>query len=153
MREGPERVPTPQVLPAAIVIGKIVLFLLIGAALASNPTLLAVITSVVVWTTAMGACVFYALFLGNKLNRFSATFTAILGIDLILSTIFGIALVVQQTFAFDVSQSVAMIFQLWHVAIIGFIMHRALNINLGFGIGVGLLIALFCVTLSEVATL
>lgn len=152
MREGPERVPTQQVLPSAIIIGKIVLVLVVGTLLARNPTVLGVISEVIIWTAALGCCVLYALFLANKLRRFSATFAAILGADLVLTAVFGIALITQQTFQFEATQFILIAFRLWHMVSMGFIMHRALDIRLGFGIGAGLIIAIFCSIFTEVAT-
>lgn len=152
MREGPERVPAQQLLPGLIVIGKIVMVMLIGAALAREPTLLGVTTSVAIWTAALGCCLAYALFLGDKMHRFSPTFGAILGIDLLLSGIFGIVLVGLHLVDVQLSVAVSVIYQLWHIAIIGFIMHRALDLALGIGIGIGLVISIFCVSLTQVLT-
>jgi len=152
MREGPERVPSQQVLPGILVIGKIVLVMSIGAALGRDPTVLGVTTSVALWTAALGCCVAYALFLGNKMHRFSPTFGAILGIDLLLSIVFGVALVVLHMLNVQISEPVSIVYQLWHMAIIGFIMHRALDITLGIGIGVGLIISIFCVSITQVVT-
>jgi len=152
MREGPERVPTQQLLPVLIVIGKIVLVMLIGAALGREPTLLGVTTSIAIWTATLACCVGYALFLAEKMHRFSPTFGAILGIDLLLSGIFGMVLLALHFADIVNSTALSIIYQLWHMAIIGFIMHRALDITLGIGIGVGLVISIFCVSITQVVT-
>ena len=152
MREGPERVPTQPLLPGLLVIGKIVLVMLISEPLGREPTLLGVTTNIALWTATLACCVGYALFLAAKTHRFAPTFGAILGVDLLLSAILGIVLVPLHLSNMEISLPISITYQLWHMAIIGFIMHRALDTTLGIGIGVGLVISIFCVTITEVVT-
>lgn len=157
-REGPERVPDNQLLIGLIIIGKIVLVLLINAIRSAEPTAISVITAVVSWAALIGLMVALALLLRERLSRFWRTFGAILGTDLVLLCLYGTLLLVIHILSIDVDtnvmQTVGVLFQLWIIFVIGFILHRALDFNMGLSIAIAFFISVFSLTISyEVAKL
>ena len=75
-----------------------------------------------------------------------------MGSDLLVTSLYGAILLGVSVSGVEVSQQIAMILnsvvQLWTIFIVGFIMHRALDLNIGLGIIVGLIINMFALAIS-----
>ena len=151
MREGPERVPTQQVLLALLIIGKIVLVLVLSAALGRDPDALSLATKIVAAAAAMGGCIAFALFARELMPRFNATFGAVVGTDLLLTTLYGSLLLGLHVAGIEPPAMLGL-FNLWVLFVVGFIMHRAMNIGLGLGIAVALIIVIFSTTIGELVS-
>lgn len=157
MREGPERVPAHPLLIGLIIIGKIVLVLLIDAARGIDTNLLELATAAITWATVIGLLVALALRLRERLPRFSQTFGAIVGTDLVMHCLYGGLILALYLLSIepsaDLKQTFNILFQLWIIFIVGFIMHRALNLNIGLGIAIAFFISVFSIAISlEVAS-
>ena len=100
----------------------------------------------------LGLLTALALYARDYFERFIPTFGAILGSDLLVTTLYGTILLGVSVSGVEVSQQMAMILgriaQFWTIFIVGFIMHRALDLNIGLGIIVGLIINMFALAIS-----
>jgi len=151
-RKGPEDVPPQYALIGLIVIGKIVLVLIVTAVLQTEFSALSLITQIVTWATVAGLLSALALQIKGNFERFIPTFGAILGTDFVVTALYGLTFMgVRLTgveFDPNLGTLVNTLVQLWTIFIIGFIMHRALDINIGLGIAVSLVIKIFSETIS-----
>ena len=77
-----------------------------------------------------------ALRLGGLQRRFYQTFGSMTGVDLVLGTLMLIAL------RFTGTALVALPFLLWSLAAAGFILHRAMSVDMTRAVGIALLIAI-----------
>ncbi len=158
MRKGPEDVPAQNALIALLIIGKIVLVLGVIAALNDDIPALSLTTQVVSWSATVGLLTALALQIRGHFSRFIPTLGAILGSDFLLVGTYGLIFLTVRITGIEVNPGVGdlfnKIFQLWTIFVVGFIMHRALNLNIGLGIVVGLVIMMFSLSISsQVASL
>ena len=151
-RKGPEDVPTQQVLIGLLVIGKIVLVLVVTSVLQIDFSTISLITQIVTWTAIAGLLCALALQLKSKFERFVPTFSAILGTDLVVTALYGLIFMTVRLSSVEFDTDIATIFntlvQLWTIFIVGFIMHRALDVNIDLGITASLVIKIFSEAIS-----
>jgi len=154
-RKGPEDVPAQYALIGLLVIGKIVLVLVVTSVLQTEFSTLSLITQIVTWTTIAGLLTALALQLKGNFERFVPTFGAILGTELLVTALYGLAYMAVRLSGVEFDASLGTLFntlvQLWTIFIIGFIMHRALEVNIGLGITASLVIQIFSETISILA--
>ena len=156
-RKGPEEVPAQYALIGLLIIGKIVFVLAIASVVADELRALFLVTQIVTWATVAGLITALALQLRDHFSRFIPTFGAILGTDLLVTTLYGLVfLVVRLTgveIAPELGSSANVLVELWTTFVVGFIMHRALDLNIGLGILAALIIKMFSVAISlQIAT-
>ena len=151
-RKGPEEVPAQYALIGLIVIGKIVLVLGVSYVLQTELTALSQIIQIVAWAATTGLLSAVALLLIGKFERFIPTFGAILGTDFIVTGLYGLIFLAVRLTGIDLDPGLGkllnILVQLWTIYIVGFIMHRALDLNIGLGIAVSLVISIFSQFLS-----
>ncbi len=151
-RKGPEEVPAQYALIGLLILGKIVFVLLVNLALHTEINGQSLILQVATWAVVLGLLTALALYARDYFERFIPTFGAILGSDLLVTSLYGAILLGVSVSGVEVSQQIAMILnsvvQLWTIFIVGFIMHRALDLNIGLGIIVGLIINMFSLAIS-----
>mgnify|MGYP001951650403 CR=1 FL=1 len=73
------------------------------------------------------------------------------GADLILTVLTTLAVAIGQLLHPMLAQFAILAMFIWTVAVIGFILHRALEISLGFGVAAGLFVMTFSFAISQVA--
>jgi len=151
-RKGPEDVPAQSVLIGLLVIGKIVLVLVVTSVLQTEFSTLSLVTQIVTWAAIAGLLSALALQLKGNFERFVPTFGAILGTDLVVTALYGIIFMAVRLSGVELDTNIGTIFntlvQLWTIFIVGFIMHRALGVNIGLGITASLVIKIFSETIS-----
>ena len=157
-RKGPEDVPAQYALIALLIIGKLVLFLGVSTIRGNDLDALALVTQVVIWSAIVGLLTGLALQLRGLFSRFGATFGAILGSELLMTALYFVVILAVSAVGIDANLSLVTLFttiiSVWTIFIVGFIMHRALNINILLGITVGLFIMIASLSIStEVAKL
>jgi len=155
MREGPERLPGHGLLIALPIIGKIVLVLAINAARGRETDPLALAATVVVWAVVLGALAALALQLRERLPRFRPTYAALLGTDFFMHALYGTVILGIFLSGAElpsvVTETMNNLFQLWIIFIVGFIMHRALDLNFGLGILIAIFMTVFSVVIGSLA--
>ena len=151
-RKGPEDVPAQHALIGLLVIGKIVLVLVVTSVLQTEFSTLSLITQIVTWAAIAGLLSALALQLKGNFERFVPTLGAILGTDLVVTALYGLIIMAVRLSGIELDANIGTIFntlvQLWTIFIVGFIMHRALDVNIGLGITASLVIKIFSETIS-----
>ena len=157
-RRGPEEVPAQYALIGLLIIGKIVFVLVIASALTDELRALFLVTQIVSWAAVAGLITALALQLKGHFSRFIPTFGAILGTDLLVTTLYGLAFLAVRLSGIEIAPGIGssanVLVELWTTFVVGFIMHRALEVNIGLGILAALIIKMFSFTISfQLATL
>ena len=151
-RKGPEEVPAQYALIGLLILGKIVFVLGVNVALHTEINGLSLTLQVATWAAALGLITGLVLYARDHFERFIPTFGAILGSDLLVTSLYGAILLGVSVSGAEVSRQLATalnwIVQFWTMFIVGFIMHRALDLNIGLGIIVGLIINWFSLAVS-----
>ena len=151
-RKGPEEVPAQYALIGLLILGKIVFVLLMSLALHTEINGLSLTLQVATWAVVLGLLTALVLYVRDHFERFIPTFGAILGSDLLVTSLYGAILLGVSVSGAEVSRQLATalnwIVQFWTMFIVGFIMHRALDLNIGLGIIVGLIINWFSLAVS-----
>jgi hypothetical protein len=110
-----------------------------------------VLSRVIVSLATTAALVWGILQLTNFADRTSKVLCAVFGTDIIL-TVFTVAAVIIGQFIHPLlGQFTILAMFFWTVAILGFILHRALAISQGLGIAAGAFILLFSFAITQVA--
>ncbi|MDE0420363.1 MAG: hypothetical protein OXK76_05665 [Gammaproteobacteria bacterium] len=131
LRDGPETVPTHtwflvSLIAAELAIGVVVLSVAYphySFALSLNLALINLaVTASVAW---------FALYLRNHESRFPATLGAILGTEVLID---GVSALVLGATSGIAQTTTTWILGMWNIAVVGFILHRALGTRLWVGI-------------------
>jgi len=109
------------------------------------------LTQVVVGQASVAGSVWLILNLMNFGNRFQRTLSAIFGVDLVITLISGLLFFVTLFISPLLTSITITALMFWSLTAIGFILHRALQIHIGFGIALSLFIVLFSIALSQAA--
>ena len=163
LRQSPEHVPTYTWFVALVVVanfvGNIAVSVLAGLSTASdNPTaerltLLQISTGALVSIASTAALVWFALQIRELSQRFFATITALFGCDLLITASFG-ALLPLLGLAEPLLAAIPLAFLLylvWFISVMGFILHRALDVQLAAGVCFAVAFSLIGLAVSEVA--
>ena len=163
LRDGPESLPTQTWFLALLVAANVVMaILLYQAVLPDLPAALAANVALIGVTTT-GALTWFALYIRRLDARFPATFSAILGTQLIIGILMWAGIFAVGAFletgpsgdpnpAADAAQGAVPInvaFLIWAIAVAGFVLHRALDCKLWMGI----LLALAIRAVIEIITM
>jgi hypothetical protein len=150
LRQSPAQVPTEGWFVALVVISNLLCSLLVSLGYGGEAGVITIANSVAVAQTATALLVYLALSLRGFAARFVATVTAWFGCDLIITACFGLVLPVTSVLGPLALSIVFLVFLIWSVAVSGFILHRALEVQLAMGIGVAMGISLLSATLAQV---
>ena len=113
--------------------------------------LLATATSIVVSQATLAALTWLALQLRNLSGRFFATIAALFGCDLIITACFG-ALLPLLSLMPAVTALAFLLFLVWSISVMGYIFHRALDVQLAIGIFMAVGVSIVGVAMSDIAT-
>lgn len=136
MRVGPEQVPTVKPFVALVTLGFVFINLLI-IALAGRGIVQA-FGNLLVWFAVVVGGLYFLLSFKGLLHRFTATYTAILGQDImitIISSPFVFLLLSggEQSSTAGLASGALLFFYGWSLLVSGFILHRALNVGMLLG--------------------
>lgn len=143
LRTGPERMPTAPAFIATVLV--LDLGLNVTALLPSNRVSAAGVGAVFATTAAIALVTYAILSLKGLQSRFAATFVAIVGSDVIITTAQLLALglgLLLGTLVLDIALFATL---LWTLVVVGFIFQRALNVQRAVGIALGILLMLIAV--------
>jgi hypothetical protein len=152
LRRGPELVPTHPLFIGVIVLADVAVSLMLSLKFDSELRVLPAFTYILVTLAVSASVVWFALYLKDFETRFPATIAAIFGCDLVLSTL--MLIIVQFTAGPENPFAIGTVLltSVWSIAITGFILHRAMSISLFAGVLLSVAMALFSVSVGNVAT-
>jgi hypothetical protein len=151
LRQSPAYVPTFGWFVALVLIINVISSTLVNVGFGAETSVLEALTGVIVGQTVTAGLVLLALSMRNLAPRFVTTVTAIFGCDLIITACFGLVLPLATQIGQMAVNLVFVAFLIWSVAVAGYIMHRALDVQLAIGIGVAMGISLLSVMFSQLA--
>jgi hypothetical protein len=151
LRRSPAHVPTYGWFVALVLIANIISSALVTLGFGTDASFLESLNSIIVGQTTTAALVFLALSMRNLGARFVTTITAMFGCDLIITACFGLVLPLASQLGQMAVSLMFLAFLVWSVAVAGYILHRALDVQLAIGVGVALGISLVSVMFSQVA--
>lgn len=135
MRVGPEQVPTVKPFVVLVTVGFVVTNLVI-IALAGGEVPQA-LGNLSVWFAVVVGGLYFLLAFKGMLHRFTATYTAILGQDIMITIISSpfvfLLLLGDGGSAKEFASGALLFFYGWSLLITGFILHRAMNVSLLLG--------------------
>jgi hypothetical protein len=151
LRRSPAYVPTFGWFVALVVVTNVISSTVVALGFNTDYTGLETLTSVIVGQTTTAVLAFLALSMRNVGSRFVTTITAMFGCDLIITACFGMVLPLATALGPMAVSLVFLAFLIWSIAVSGYIMHRALDVQLAIGIGVAMGISLVSAMFSQVA--
>lgn len=113
---------------------------------------LVLFTGVVVSLASTSALIWLLLTLMGFSARIYQTLTAVFGTDIILTTISTLMIFLATSMNTALSQLAFLGMFFWTVGTFGFILHKALEIALGFGIAAALFVLIFTIAITQVTT-
>ena len=164
-RSGPDAVPANTTLLALVILANAVISMIassflqtivpssppgesIDVAVVSDSLSLA--TSVVVSLASTAGLVWLLLTLMGFGARIYQTLTALFATDIILTTISTFVIFVATLMNTSLSQIAFLGMFFWTVGVFGFILHKALEISMGFGIAAALFVLIFTIAITQV---
>jgi hypothetical protein len=151
LRQSPAYVPTYGWFVALVVIANVVSSVMVATAFDADTNLLQTLNSIIVGQTTTAVVVLLALTMRNMTARFVTTITALFGCDLIITACAGLLLPLATQLGTMAVSLVFLAFLIWSVAVAGYIMHRALEVQLAIGVGVAMGMSLLSVMFSQLA--
>jgi hypothetical protein len=151
LRQSPAYVPTHGWFVALVVIANIVSSTLVATAFDAETTALRALTSIIVGQTTTAVVVLLILSMRNVGARFVTTITALFGCDLIITACAGLLLPLATQLGPMAVSLVFLALLIWSVAVAGYIMHRALDVQLAIGVGAAMGMSLLSVMFSQLA--
>jgi hypothetical protein len=151
LRQSPAYVPTYGWFVAIVVIANVVSSAMVATAFDADTNLLQTLTSIIVGQTTTAVAVLLVLTLRNMAARFVTTITALFGCDLIITACAGLLLPLATQLGTMAVSLVFLAILIWSVAVAGYIMHRAIEVQLAIGVGVAMGISLLSVMFSQLA--
>lgn len=163
LKQGPEHVPTATWFVGLVIVANLLCSLLVSGVVnvqfadpdladAGEPALplLTTATTIVVSQATIAALTWLALQLRELGERFFATITALFGCDLLITACFGALLPLLNLI--PAARALAFLLMLiWSISVMGFILHRALRVQLSIGVLVAVGISIIGLAMSEVA--
>lgn len=152
-RRGPEDLPTSNLLLGLLVALNILLSITLYLYL-TDLTLLRASTLVVASLAGAAGLIWLVLSLMNFSQRFVQTFTAMVGVDVILGLLNGLLTVftLQENGTYNTFGSFAWLaLTIWNLSIYATIFQRALEVHAAIGLGIALFVVLFSYAIGQVA--
>ncbi|MDE0190664.1 MAG: hypothetical protein OXQ90_04845 [Gammaproteobacteria bacterium] len=131
LRDGPETVPTHTWFLVSLIATELAMGVVLSAVLSPDLSFALWFNLALINLAVTASIVWFALYLRNCEPRFPATLGAILGTEVLIDAVGALALSATSGVA---QTTTGWILTLWSVAVIGFILHRALATRLWVGI-------------------
>lgn len=151
LRQSPAVVPANGAFVALVVGGNLLVSLAVSLSFEDNPGFGSTITGIIVGYAVTASLVWLLLGAKGLRDRFLTTIAALFGCDLVITACFGVALPLVNLLGPSAAAFAFLVFLMWSVAVVGFILHRALDVRLAIGIGLALGMSLLSVTVSQIA--
>lgn len=160
LKQSPEHVPTQTWFVLLVIVANLVCSLFVSGVVNmqfadANPaeeglSLLTTATGIVVGQTTTAVLTWLSLQLRELGDRFFATITAMFGCDLLITAFFGGLLPILSLIP-AARALVFLLFLIWSISVMGYILHRSLQVQLTVGILVAVGISIIGLAMSEVA--
>lgn len=131
LRDGPETVPTHTWFLVSLIAAELAMGVVLSAVMYPDLSLALWLNLALINLAVTASVAWFALYLRNSEQRFPATLGAILGTEVLIDAVSSLALGATSGVAEATTRWVLM---LWSVAVVGFILHRALATRLWVGI-------------------
>ena len=131
LRDGPETVPTHTWFLVSLIAAELAMGVVLSAVLYPDLSLSLWLNLALINLAVIASIAWFALYLRNCEARFPATLGAILGTEVLIDALGTVALGATSGIA---EQTTGWILTVWSVAVVGFILHRALASRLWVGI-------------------
>lgn len=143
LRAHPGQVPTAGWFIAMTAIANLSVGILLSMQWSPDSTPMRLATSIVSQQAALASLVWTALYLRSMDRRFAATITAMFGCDLLLTGLLGALSPLVLGVSVGVQQTLFLMFFIWSLAIVGHILHQALEIRFVPGVAIAFAVTLF----------
>ena len=142
LRAHAGQVPTAAVFVGLVALADIGISILLSSQWSPAADPLRLATSITAQQATIACLVWAGLYFRNLDRRFAGTITAIFGCDLLLMTLLGAMTPVALDVSDSLRQSLLFVFFVWSLAIVGHILHQALEIRFMFGVATAFAITL-----------
>ncbi|MDE0661606.1 MAG: hypothetical protein F4029_03875 [Gammaproteobacteria bacterium] len=139
LRDGPETVPTHTWFLVSLIAAELAMGVVLSAVLYPDLSLALWLNLAAINLAVTASIAWFALYLRNSEQRFPATLGAILGTEVLIDAVGALAM---SATSGGTRVTTGWILTLWGVAVVGFILHRALATRLWAGILLSFAIAL-----------
>ncbi len=153
LRSGPDDLPANNFLLGLVIAINVTLSISLYVTV-NEATFLTATTLVIVSLAGTAGVVWVILTLMELANRFPQTLMALIGVDIVLTVLSGIAAAFTTGSEGTVSTtgaSIITLLMIWNLAIFANIFKRAMNIHIGFGFAMALFVVIFSVAVSQAA--
>lgn len=151
LRQSPAAVPGQAAFVACVICLNLLVSVVVSLSFEGNPGFMITLTGIVVNQAVTAGLVRIVLGARNLAARFSTTLAALFGCDTLITACFGLTLPLLNLLGPSAAAFAFLAFLVWSVAVVGFILHRALDVGLPIGIGLALGMSLLSVTVSQIA--
>ena len=134
LRRGPQFVPTQSLFLIIVISVSVLVHTFLALTYYPGWPALAALSTAVLDLSITAGITWFALFLKNLPQRFPQTITALIGCDLLLSTVLAIFVLFTGNPTDQLTQSIVVLVSIWIVSVSGYILHHALNISVFMGI-------------------
>lgn len=143
LRAHPGQVPTAPWFIVMIAVANLSVSILLSMQWSPDSTPIRLATSIVSQQAALASLVWIALYLRSMDRRFAATITALFGCDLFVTGLLGTLSPLVLGVSVGIQQTLFLMFFIWSMAIIGHILHQALEIRFVPGVAIAFGVTLF----------
>jgi len=124
---------------------------LVSIAIGADRPLLDIAGNIIIGQTLTAMLVKVMLDAKRLGDRLTTTLAALFGCDIVITACFGLLAPFFNLFGASGALFGFSLFLAWSIAVMGFILHRALAISIGIGLGLALATSLIGVTVSQLA--
>ena len=152
-RKGPEDLPASGTLLGFLLVINIVVSMTLYSTI-NDTTVLSAATLVVASLAGTAGLVWLILNLMNHVQRFIQTFTALIGVDVVLTCVTALiaALTLQEDGTLATAGNYALLgLMVWNLSVYATIFQRALEVHVAIGLGMALFVVIFSVAIGQVA--
>ena len=151
LRQGPESIPGYAWFAILVTALNVLISMILRVNLDPESNVLEAATVITVNVATQATLLWATLYFKDLTRRFQTVLTALFGCDLIVTVLIAVTVIVGETLFGSVSPAVQIPFLIWLFAIIGFILHRALDVALGIGVVIGFGIYFMAIVVSQAA--
>ncbi len=152
LRRGPEVAPDHPLFLGILIAADILLGTFLSVRLNTDITWLQGLTYVSVSLASLASATWFLLYLKELPNRFPATLSAIIGCDFMLSMLLFLLSLITGPIASPATLGLAAVIGIWTLWVVGFILHRALDVSLMAGILLSFAMTVFSIALASAAS-
>ena len=166
-RSGPDVVPTNSILLGLVILANaltgIIAWSILEPVIPTPPPdetaevaivsdSLSIVTRAAVSLASTSVLVWLILTLMGFGARFNKTLTALFGTDILITAVATLVIFATMLMSPILGQIAILGWYFWTIGVFGFILHRALEISIGFGIAAAIFVMVFTIAITDVTT-